>query len=117
MSEGDIALIEMPQADGQIKRRPALVLRAMPPFGDWLVCGISTQIRQQVPGFDEAIDPSHLDFAGSGLKAASLIRLGFLSTFPRSAILGKIGRIAPERHRRLLGNLAGHLLAHSQFSV
>lgn len=114
MNEGDIVLIAMPQSNGQIKRRPALILRSIPPFGDWLLCGISTQLRQQVPGFDEIIEPSHSDFAGSGLKSASLVRLGFLSTFPPSALLGKIGRIAPERHRRLLEHLASHLLANSQ---
>lgn len=114
MNEGDIVLIAMPRSNGRIKRRPALILRPIPPFGDWLACGISTQLRQQVPGFDEIVEPSHSDFAGSGLKSASAIRLGFLSTIPPSAMLGKIGRIAPGRHRRLLENLAAHLLAHSQ---
>ena len=55
--EGDIALASLPQADGLIKQRPALLLRQMPPFGDWLVCGISTQLRQQVADLDE-VKPS-----------------------------------------------------------
>ena len=46
MKEGDIVLTPLSQADGQIKNRPALFLRAMPPFNDVLGCGISTQMQQ-----------------------------------------------------------------------
>jgi mRNA interferase MazF len=74
MKEGDVVLTPLPQANGQTKIRPAILLRQMPPFGDWLVCGLSTQLRQEVVGFDEIIEPSHPDFEMSGLKAASLIR-------------------------------------------
>ncbi len=45
MNEGDVILALIPQADGVEKNRPALILREMPPFGDMLVCGISTQIH------------------------------------------------------------------------
>src|SRR5438309_1405045 len=78
MKEGDVALSPLPQADGQIKNRPVVLLRRMPGFGDWLVCGISTQIHQQAAGFDETIEESHADYRRSGLKAASVVRLGFL---------------------------------------
>jgi len=47
MKEGDVVLTPLPQTDGVIKNRPAVALCQMPPFGDWLVCGISTQLRQQ----------------------------------------------------------------------
>jgi len=36
----------MPQADGRVKDRPCIALRRMPGFGDWLVCGVSTQLHQ-----------------------------------------------------------------------
>jgi mRNA interferase MazF len=111
MKEGDVVLIAMPQSNGQIKNRPAIVLRSMPPFGDLLVCGISTQLRQQAASFDETIEPSHSDFAASGVKSASLIRLGFLAILPVSSLSSKIGQIAPKRHRRLLERLTSHLSA------
>jgi len=44
MKQGDVILTSMPQADGQVKNRPALFLRILPPFDDALVCGISTQL-------------------------------------------------------------------------
>ena len=69
-----MVLASLPQATGQVKNRPAIVLRAMPPYGDLLVCGVSTQLRQAVAGFDDAIGPGDPDFRASGLKAPSIIR-------------------------------------------
>lgn len=109
MNEGDVVLTPLQQADGRLKTRPAVVLRAMPPFGDFLVCGVSSQLQQEVAGFDDPIAPAHPDFAGSGLKVHSLIRLGFLAVLPASRLIGRIGHIAPERHQRLLARLCGHL--------
>jgi mRNA interferase MazF len=109
MKEGDIVLALLPQADGRGKNRPTVVLRRMPGFGDLLVCGISTQLRQQIADFDEIIEPSHSDFETSGLKAASLIRLSFLAVLPASSFLGIIGSISSERHQRLLSRLSEYL--------
>ncbi len=109
MNEGDVALTPLPQADGRTKPRPAILLRQMPPFGDWLICGVSTQVHQEVAGFDEIIGPAHSDFRQSGLKAASLIRLGFLTVVPADNLLGVIGSVSPERHGRLLQRLGAFL--------
>jgi mRNA interferase MazF len=45
MKEGDVVLKPIPQADGGIKNRPAIVLREMPVYRDMLVCGVSTQLH------------------------------------------------------------------------
>jgi len=111
MTEGDVALIPLPQADGRIKPRPAILLRRMPPFGDWLICGVSTQLHQEVTGFDDIIEPSHADFRRSGLKAASVIRLGFLTVLPPDHFLGVLGSISHERHAKLLRRLSIFLIA------
>lgn len=50
MKEGDVILTPVPQADGKIKNRPAVILRELPPYKDFLVCGISTQLNQLVKG-------------------------------------------------------------------
>ncbi|WP_124975618.1 type II toxin-antitoxin system PemK/MazF family toxin [Aphanothece sacrum] len=92
------------------KNRPAIILREMPPYKYLLVCGISTQLHQQVPDFDEIISPSDTDFITSGLRAESLIRLGFLAVLPRRNIIGSIGSISPERHQRLLKTLGDYLI-------
>lgn len=110
MKEGDVVIVPMPQADGAVKNRPAVVLREMPPFRDVLVCGVSTQLRQAAKDFDEAISPSDADFVASGLNDKSLIRLGFLVVVPRNKIVGSIGSIAPERHKRILQKLSTYLV-------
>jgi mRNA interferase MazF len=84
----------------------------MPPFGDLLVCGVSTQLHQEVVRFDEPITPEDSDFSASGLKAPSLIRLGFLAVLPTSSFIGAIGAVSTERHRRLLARLCRHLTAY-----
>jgi mRNA interferase MazF len=110
MKEGDVALAVLPQVDQRAKSRPVVVLREMPLRRDVLVCGISTQLRQEIDGFDEIISPADLDFKGSGLLSASLIRLGFLAVLPRQRIAGSIGSISHDRHQRLLKALAQYLL-------
>ena len=110
MNEGDIILTPLPQADGRVKNRPAVALRELPPYGDLLVCGVSTQVHQLVSGFDELIVRSDADFSTSGLLADSVIRLGFLAVLPRKSILGCIGAISPQRHRRLLHRLSAYLV-------
>ncbi|MEA5536986.1 type II toxin-antitoxin system PemK/MazF family toxin [Crocosphaera sp. XPORK-15E] len=109
MQEADVVLTPVPQANGAIKNRPAIILREMPPYKDLLVCGISTQLHQRVPDFDEIISPSDTDFITSGLRAESLIRLGFLAVLPRRNIIGSIGSISSERHQRLLKTLSDYL--------
>jgi mRNA interferase MazF len=37
MKEADIALTQLPQADGTLKRRPIVILREMPKYKDLLV--------------------------------------------------------------------------------
>ncbi len=110
MREGDVILTPVPQADGAIKNRPAIVLREMPPYKDFLVCGVSTQLHRQVKGFDDIIAPADTDFASSNLKSESVIRLGFLAVLPRNSIIGAIGSISPERHQRLLKTLSDYLV-------
>lgn len=110
MKQGDVVIVPVPQADGKIKNRPAVLLRKMPSFGDVLVCGISTQLHLEVVGFDEIIAAGDADFAASGLAADSLIRLSFLSVLPANRVVGTIGAISSERHKRLLQNLADYLL-------
>jgi mRNA interferase MazF len=110
MKEGDIILTPIPQADGKVKNRPAMYLREMPPYRDVLVCGISTQTHQLAPDFDELITSLDDDYQDSGLAHDSLIRLGFLAVLPRRNILGSIGSVSPERHKRLLRRLSEYLI-------
>ena len=111
MKQGNVVVLPMPLPDGSVKHRPAVILREMPTFRDFLVCGISTQLHHATKGFDEIIGAADPDFPSSGLRTESVIRLGFLQVVPRRTIAGSIGSIAPERHKRLLRTLSDYLVA------
>ncbi len=93
MKEGEIILATLPQSDGNIKLRPVLLLKHLPGYNDFLVCGISTQLHQLINGFDELIDEKSNNFIQTGLRQSSIIRLGFLAVIPNKEIPGSIGRI------------------------
>lgn len=67
MREGDVVLTPVPQANGVIKNRPAIILREMPPYKDLLVCRSSTLVHPEVRGFDELVSSS-----GKSLTSRSL---------------------------------------------
>lgn len=110
LKSGDVALMPIPQADGKIKPRPILLLKRMPPFGDWLVCGISTQLQQEAKDFDFVVLDKDPQFKATGLKSSSLIRLGFLTTVPESKIPGSIGNVLSSTVKELLKRLASLLM-------
>lgn len=114
MREGNVAIAALPQFDRQTKKRPVILLREMPQHRDFLVCGISSQIMSRVLGFDEVIAPADADFASSGLLGTSVVRLNFLMVLPRTEIVGSIGSVSRERHRRLLQSLGSYLLGDLQ---
>jgi mRNA interferase MazF len=110
MKEGDFVLTSIPQADGILKNRPAIILREMLPYRDFLVCGVSIQLDKQVKGFDDVISAADDDFKGSGLRTTSLVRLGFLAVLPSAQIIGAIESISPTRHQRLLKTVSDYLI-------
>lgn len=109
---GQIVLFRFPQADlDEGKLRPALLLGRLPgEYDDWLICMISSQIRRCVPEFDEIVREGDPDFAGSGLKASSVIRISRLAVIEGEILLGAIGQVAPERLGRIKGRLAEWLM-------
>ena len=109
MKPGDVAIAELPQFDGQTKRRPSVVLAVIPPFSDYLICGISTQLRHFVSDLDETVTTDDADFAMSGLREDSLLRVGYLMSYPPERFKGVIGEISTDRLTRLLTKLSDFL--------
>lgn len=108
MLEGDIAIINMPQPDGTIKVRPVLLIKLVKPFNDWTVCAISTQLHQEVKGFDLVIMKGDSSFSATGLKDSSVIRLGMLATVSKNIIPGAIGKVLTAELNVLKKRLANH---------
>ena len=109
MKPGDIVLAIVPQNDEVPKRRPTLILKEIPPFNDYLICGISTQLRHFTPNLDEIIAEADDDFGVSQLKEPSLIRAGWLETVTLRKISGVIGHISEARLQRLRAKLASFI--------
>ena len=85
----------------------ALLLSQLPgDYDDWLICMISSQTRHYIPQFDEIIQEHDSDFAQSGLKIASMIRVGRLAVVEGRIQLGAAGQISPERLLRIKNRLA-----------
>jgi len=110
MKAGDIVLMPLPQSDGQVKSRPVILLKQLPPFKDWLVAGISTQLHQEVKGFDWPLLSGDPAFASARLKAQSIIRLGFLDMVEEKSIRGAIGNVDTTIVKQLLKRLADYLV-------
>lgn len=113
---GQIVLFNFPQADlTRGKLRPALILGNLPgQFDDSLVCMISSRTQRFVEGLDEIIRKEDNDFVRSGLKVASVIRVGRLAVVEGEMLVGAVGEIDPERLQRLKSNLANWLTDKEQ---
>lgn len=108
---GKISLVQFPRSDlKEGKNRPVLLLSQLPgSFDDWLICAITSQLRHEVAGWDEKLSTTDEDFDKTGLKQASLIRIGKLATVEKSILQGVLGEISAKRLERILTRLSKHL--------
>jgi mRNA interferase MazF len=105
---GQIVLVPFPFTDlSGAKLRPVLMLRkASAQFDDWLVCMVSSQLHQVDSQIDEILTPSDPDFAATGLKVSSVLRLCRLAVLESSLLMGSLGEIGHERLQRIRQKLA-----------
>jgi mRNA interferase MazF len=91
---GDVVLARFPFTDQTgAKLRPVLILaRLAGPHPDYLVMFVSSQ-RGHATGDDFVLDPSHAAFGRSGLKVASLFRIGKVATISEVLIVGTLGEL------------------------
>src|SRR3972149_10760717 len=99
---GQLVLLSFPQTDQAVGRlRPTLVLRRLPgPYDDWHVCMISSQLWHEVTGVDEVVREADPDFADTGLKATSVIRVTRIAVVSADILHGTIGELHEERLTR-----------------
>jgi mRNA interferase MazF len=112
IQEGQIVLFRFPYADQKDgKLRPALIVRQLPGgYDDWLICMISSQLSQEVSSFDDIVSKDDSDFNNSGLKFASVIRIGRLAVVHKSILEGSIGEISTDRLIRIKARLSEWLI-------
>lgn len=102
--------VALPQSDGRHKPRPAVLIATFPPYGDWLVIGISGSIGLAVPDLDLVIDRSHPSFASARLGFPGIIRIGHAHVVPTGWIEGRIGSVDPETLIHIRERLAAQIL-------
>ena len=108
MKERDVIVVYLKDTEGQLKLRPAVCLRQLPRnYHAFIACGLTTRLHYCVEDFDEIVTPQDDNLAR--LRETSLIQLGFLSQIQIDEIVGHIGSISEERHRRLLKKLRDYL--------
>jgi len=102
---GSIVKATFVQADGKVKSRPAVLLKVIPPFDDYLICAISSQTRHYIEGLDLIIDPNHKDFSHSGLTSPGIIRAAMITMVPTEIIEGIIGELSLDTYFLLISQL------------
>jgi mRNA interferase MazF len=111
MKAGNIVLVDFPQSDGKSKLRPVLILKLLPKYNDFLVCGISTQLNQYIKDLDEILSDQDIYFKQTGLHKSSVIRIFFLAVVPSQKISGSIGEVPAILHKEILQRLAKFLIS------
>ena len=96
MKRGTMVLTPFPFTDlsGQ-KVRPALVVsRSDRPGSDVVLAFITASRSHPLPTTDLLVEDSHPDFAQTGLKKSSVIKLDKLVTVETSVLLGELGELS-----------------------
>lgn len=109
MEEGEIILTVL-ESDQSGKNRPSLILRKAPRYNDYLACGISSQLHQEIKKFDLLLNRNHPDFLSSGLKYDGVIRLFFLGIIRHDEVKGAIGKVSSETLHELQKRLSEYLV-------
>jgi mRNA interferase MazF len=112
LSRGDIVLTRFPFTDltGALLR-PALVVSPGQIGQDIVLVGISSVVRGTLAPIDCIVDRTHPEFALTGLRVTSVLRLHKLASVERSTIGCRLGRIGPQlqaevdRHWRVVVGL------------
>ncbi|MBD3655355.1 type II toxin-antitoxin system PemK/MazF family toxin [Marinobacter sp.] len=109
---GQIALMPFPYTNlANSKRRPVLLLRKLNNSqDDWLVCMVSSQLRQADPDLDWVLHEGDSEFPDSGLKVASVFRLSRIAVLDGALLLGSLGHIPDERLQDLRGRLGSWII-------
>lgn len=97
MKRGAIVLSPFPFSDlaGQ-KVRPAVVVSRSDRSGSDVILAFITTQRGQLPlPTDLPVADTHPDFAQTGLKKSSVIKLDKLMTIDASILLGELGELPP----------------------
>jgi mRNA interferase MazF len=94
---GDVVLTRFPFTDlTGASLRPALVVSRGEIGQDVVLAAISSVVRDAIVPTDCIVEPTHPEFAWTGLRVRSVFRLHKLATVERATIVRRLGRIGPQ---------------------
>lgn len=110
-ARGDIVLARFPFTDQSgVKLRPVLLLVEIPgAYRDFVVMFISSRLAQATPGLDLVLQPGHPAFLSSGLKVASVFRVGKIASLSEALFVGTLGRLDPTLFEEIVRRLTAML--------
>lgn len=95
LKRGSVVLAIYPFTDlSATKRRPALVVSANTRAGTDCILVFITSRVERIEDTDLALEPTHEDFAETGLRVRSAIRCGKLMTLDRTLLSGRLGQLS-----------------------
>jgi mRNA interferase MazF len=96
MKRGTIVLTPFPFTDlSNYKVRPAVVVSRTDRRGvDAVVAFMTSFTSAPLRASDLAIDPTHPDFAATGLKSAGVVKCDKLATLATAKFLGELGELS-----------------------
>ncbi|NER81118.1 MAG: type II toxin-antitoxin system PemK/MazF family toxin [Leptolyngbya sp. SIO1D8] len=105
--KGKVVLIPFPFDDlSATKVRPAVCLtNAVGEFQHTILAFITSRIPNTPLPTDIVFEPSHPDFAASGLRKSSVLRLHFLMTARTSLILRELGQLSETTQNEIAARL------------
>lgn len=115
LQRGDVVLVTFPFTDlSGSKKRPAVVLHTETPRSIDTILAFISSVLPKTPGKNEIVLlPTQRDFATTGLKVPSVIRLDKLATIDRRLVVRKLGSLTP----KLFHQVDGALLHALEISV
>lgn len=100
--KGNIVLVDFPFTDlSQTKLRPAVVLAANSALDEFTLCFISSQRVNQLNPTEFALLDSDPDFAQTGLRISSKVRVTRMTTVSRQLIAKQLGTLGTQHLAQL----------------
>ena len=97
--KGDVVVLPFPFSDlSASKKRPALVVTVIPPYGDLILCMITSRGAKD----PSAIPLSRSDFLAGGLPRQSYVRPNRLFTADPAIILRTAGQLTEEKMQEVV---------------
>ena len=94
MNKGDVVLVPFPFTDlSHTKLRPAIVLWADSTGDDITLCFISSQRLDTLATGEFLLDVTDPEFASTGLKTSSKVRVTRIMTVERKLIVRRLGKL------------------------